>query len=113
MEAFMILDTGAPGAVLDSAGAAVAGMTLGDGPIMKGIDGRGITSATATIDSLQVGDRRWGGVPCRVGALPALRTLRDGPPVGLFGNALIARFERLVMDFQARSVLLAGFRQDP
>jgi hypothetical protein len=42
-----------------------------------------------------------------------LRTLRDGPPVGLFGNALIARFERLVMDFQARSVLLAGFRQDP
>jgi hypothetical protein len=41
------------------------------------------------------------------------RTLAAEQPMGLLGNAPIARFERVVIDFSRQSVLFAGDRQSP
>jgi predicted aspartyl protease len=111
--AFMILDTGAPGVVLDSATALAVGMTFVSDRIARGIDGGSALSASATIDSLDLGDRRLSRVPCQVSALHVFRTLAAEQPMGLLGNAPIARFERVVIDFSRQSVLFAGDRQSP
>jgi len=113
VEAFMILDTGAPGAVLDSAAAAAAGLAAVPAKAMRGLDGGGVESAQGTLDSLAVGAAAWSDVPCRIGPLHAFRTLRDDRPLGLLGNEVIARAGRLVIDFDRRVVTFAGTRGAP
>lgn len=111
VEVFMILDTGAPGAVLDSAAAVAAGLASQDGSPLVGLGGQGIRGATATIGALTVGGRTVSRLPCRVGALDAFRTLREGQHLGLFGNALVARFERLELDFGSSTVRFSRPRE--
>lgn len=109
-ESFMMLDTGAPGALLDSAGAVSAGMTFTANRKVKGLDGNAISSAGATM-TLDIGMQRLDHVDCQVSALPVFNAIRGDRPMGLFGNSLIARFERLVIDFLQRSIFLAGLRE--
>jgi predicted aspartyl protease len=111
---FMIIDSGAPRPMLDSTAAIAAGMSASTGRTLRGLGGRAVSSARANIGSLGLGGRNLADVPCDVSPLDVFRPLRRGDQqVGLMGNSLLSRFERVVIDFRRRSVTFAGPRSSP
>lgn len=105
----LILDSGCPGALVDSTGAARCRLTIRPERALQGLDGN-LTRSGSALASIQVGGARLESVRCRVSALPVFATLRDDRPMGLFGNELIARFERVLLDFPRRAVFLSPRR---
>jgi predicted aspartyl protease len=104
----LILDTGAPGMLLDDQAARAAGVTLaGDSTEGRGLDEGSIQLRSTTIARLDLGGQELANVEARAGALPVFATLRvHGQSVGLLGNSLFDDFSKLEIDFVSGMIRL-------
>jgi len=104
--AHLLLDTGAPGLLLDRETATLAGVVdRGERPDVGGLDGGKTTSSACEVPRLTVGSATFEAVPCRTALLPVLASFRGGEQgIGLLGNAFLGRFAEVEIDFGRRRV---------
>jgi predicted aspartyl protease len=97
----MILDTGAPGILLDDQAARTAGLAVEGGATEgRGLDEGTIQLRPTSIPRFTIGDRDFENLEARVGALPVFDALRvHGQSVGLLGNSIFDKFSTLEIDF--------------
>ena len=101
------IDTGAPGCDLDTKTADAAGVkTTSGGYDVTGLDNTTKIKAMPTkIGELQIADAALSDVDATVCAFPVFDILRgNGESCGLLGNAVLARFQRVEVDFKDRFV---------
>lgn len=104
---FFILDSGAPSTLLDKAAAVAAGVPVdaSRADSARGLDEGVVPMAQGRIDELVLGGRSFDDVPCHISALSAFNAVRgEGQHVGLLGNDFFARFTRIEVDFDGRTV---------
>jgi len=104
--AHFILDTGAPGVLLDQETAEAAGV-LGRGEAREvgGLDGGKAASSACVIPRITVAGTTFETVSCRTASLPVFAPFRGGDRgIGLLGNAFLGRFERVEIDFARERV---------
>ncbi len=104
----VILDTGAPGPILDRQAARAAGIAAdAPGRAARGLDQGTAEIDPATADKLTIGSHVLHGMPIHIGALPVFAPMRShNQSVGLLGNSVLARFKGIELDFNARTLRL-------
>jgi len=104
----MILDTGAPGILLDDQAARAAGLAV-DGGVTegRGLDEGTIQLRATSIPRFTLGDRDFENLEASAGALPVFAPLRvHGQSVGLLGNSIFDSFSIVEVDFTAGVIRL-------
>ena len=105
LPAHMILDTGAPTVLLDSETARAAGIVETEARAVKGLDGKGVRSATGSVPLLRIGALESENVEARVAPLTVFDRFRSGDQhLGLLGNEFLGRFSRVEIDFASRRI---------
>ena len=106
-EVHWLLDSGAPGPLLDASAAQAAGLQVEDvaAGAGRGLDGGQAELFRAAPATLTLGPRSLADVGCAVSALPVFDMLRaPDQHVGLLGTSVLGRFEKVEIDFGRRVV---------
>ncbi|MFN7963872.1 MAG: pepsin/retropepsin-like aspartic protease family protein [Thermoanaerobaculia bacterium] len=104
----LLVDTGSRDLLLEPS-AVAAGDVRPDAKAERaahGLDGGSVPLRTGMLSRLALAGQDLGAVPCVVAELPVLAPLRGGGPVGLLGTAVLARFERVEIDFAQKELRL-------
>jgi hypothetical protein len=105
LAAHMILDTGAPTVLLDADTARAAGIAETEARAVKGLDGKGVRSATGMVPILRIGALESENVEARVAPLTVFDRFRSGDQhLGLLGNEFLGRFSCVEIDFASRRI---------
>ncbi len=102
-----LLDTGAPGSILDTSAAKAAHVEIHESAASKGrgLDGKGAQFMRAGATTLTIGGRQFPNLDLSVSELFAFSTMRRSDQhIGLLGNSFFAQFTRMEIDFGRRVV---------